>query len=82
MVPVARAMMPTPMPMHRRCTKSQGQVGDPEKGRDAGRIEQQPGKKDGTAAAQGKQVAGQETADEAADDHDARGEPGAAELAP
>lgn len=60
--------------------EEQGQVGDPEKGRDAGRIEQQPGKKDGTAAAQGKQVAGQETADEAADDHDARGEPGAAEA--
>ena len=60
--------------------EEQGQAGDPEEGRDAGRIEQQAGEEDDAETEQGEQVAGEETADQAADDHDARGEPGAAEA--
>ena len=62
--------------------KEQREAGHPEEGGDAGRIEEQTAQQDDAAAEQGKQVAGGETAHEAADDHDPRRESRCAQAGP
>ena len=60
--------------------KEQRKAGNPEEGGNAGRVEEQAGQQDGAAAQQGEQIAGGETAHEAADDHDARRKPRGAQA--
>ena len=60
--------------------KEQKETGNPEEGRNAQGVEQQPRQQNRTAAAQGKQIPCGKAPGKTADDHDARRQPGCAQI--